>query len=321
MSSIERRKLFRDPSVQKVIESILHKSSMEIIPTFDPKKGFYYKEFEDIFQDIDKSEMMLRKMSDSGILEKKFYDTTVICPKCKSSQISLRYRCPKCNSAKIDCKSLLEHVKCGAIDSIEKFRKNGELECFQCKVIMSENDPDIKNIGSWFLCASCDFRFDEPLTIQRCMNCESEFLTKDAKMISLFSYSMNEGIKNEYERELALLLLLKPELDKLKSKIEMMAVLKGKSGSSYEFDVVAWRKGKKKPTVIDVVMNSEPIGTNPVTSMFAKIYDIEPSRSILAAIPSLQEEGHKLAKLYKIEIIEAGNMEEAVSKLIDAIKD
>jgi hypothetical protein len=294
---------------------------MELIPTFDPTKGFYYKEFEDVFQDADKSESMLKQMSNSGILEKKFYDTAVVCPKCKSSQISLRYRCPKCNSAKIDCKSLLEHVKCGAIDSIDKFRKNGDFECFQCKVVMNENDPDLKNIGSWFLCSSCEFRFDEPLIIQRCTNCESEFLPKDANVRSLFSYSMNEGIKTEYERELALLLLLKPELDKLKAKIEMMAVLKGKSGSTYEFDVVAWGKGKKKFTIADVVMNNEPIGTNPVTSMFAKIYDIEPSRSILVTIPGLQEEGHKLAKLYKIEIIEAKNMEAAVSKLLEILKE
>ncbi|MCW3974809.1 MAG: hypothetical protein NWE86_01010 [Candidatus Bathyarchaeota archaeon] len=321
MSVSDRRKLFRDPLIQKVIEVILRQENRELTPSYEASKGFYYDKIDEIFGDVYKSELALKQMSDSGILDKKFFDTGVVCPNCRSSQISLLYRCPKCNSAMIESKSLCEHVKCGAIDVIDRFKKEDEYECFQCKASLMEGSSDLKNIGSWFICSSCNFRFDEPLTIQRCMSCKNEFLPKDAKLKSLFLYVMNEAVKSEYERELALLLLLKPEIDKLKSKAEMMSVIQGKSGTSYEFDVATWSKGAKKPTVVDVVMNNEPIGTGPITSMFAKIYDVEPSRQILVAIPDLQEDSVKLAKLYKIEILTAKTMEEAVSKLIAILKD
>lgn len=315
LSLEERKKLFQDPLIQKLIEAVIKGNPSELKPSYDTTKGYHYIEIDKITGDNNKSELILKQLSDSNILDKKFYDKTIVCPDCGSIRIGFRYLCPRCESGQIDRKSLLEHVKCGGIDSVDRFQQEGKLVCFQCNAELNKDDPELKGIGSWFYCSSCNARFDEPAMRQHCMDCEREFTIRDADFKSLFLYSLNKEIMTEYKRESTIFSQLKPTLEKLGYSVEIGGVIKGKSGTEYRFDLLMREKGTKNPIVIDVIMESKPIGAAPVSSMFAKVYDIKSDRQILIAIPKLDEEGLKLTKLYKIEVIEATNLEEAINKL------
>jgi len=53
--------------------------------------------------------------------------------------------------------------------------------------------------------------------------------------------------------------------------------------------------------------------------MFAKVFDVAPSKAYLIAIPKIAENGRKLADLYKIKLIEAADQNAAVKALEAAL--
>jgi hypothetical protein len=59
----------------------------------------------------------------------------------------------------------------------------------------------------------------------------------------------------------------------------------------------------------------EPISEQSVVEMFAKVYDSVPGQAFLMAIPKLNENGKRLAKRYKISLIEARDRDEASTAL------
>jgi hypothetical protein len=54
--------------------------------------------------------------------------------------------------------------------------------------------------------------------------------------------------------------------------------------------------------------------------LFAKIYDVAPDRACLIAIPKINENGKKMAKLYNITLIEARNPKEAIMALEESCR-
>jgi circadian clock protein KaiC len=105
-------------------------------------------------------------------------------------------------------------------------------------------------------------------------------------------------------------------LKRLRFGVESPGFLKGKSGARHSFDIVATIKGKTQSTLaIDVAASSKVIGKSPVMSVFAKESDIGKHQSVLIAIPRLSGEGRRLAKAYKVTVIEAKDADEVVRKL------
>ncbi len=316
MSFEKRRKLLLDPEIRGLIEIIIKRNPSELKPVFDYDKGFHFKEIDEITGDVKKSKSILKKLEDSKILEKKLYDRTIVCPNCGSWSISLRYHCPSCNKTNFEHKRLIEHIKCGLIDSLDRFWNNDELECPRCRAKLYLEHADVRNIGTWFQCSSCDTRFDDPVISQYCRSCDEKFTVRDAGFESVFLYVLSDGVKAEYERGLKILSPLRKELEKLKYNVKTLGSLEGKSGTDHRFDLIAWKDDEKKPIVFDIILSEHPINMTPITSMFAKIYDVNPERQILVAIPNLENESLKLAKLYKIEVLEAMNIEEGAEKVV-----
>jgi hypothetical protein len=106
-------------------------------------------------------------------------------------------------------------------------------------------------------------------------------------------------------------------LEKKGWKVESPAIIKGKSGAEYSFDIAAFKGSKKdKPIVIDVRVSSEEIvAEQPVVALFAKIFDVSPKKSVLVTVPKLSKNGKKMAKLYNIQIIEAKNQTQVIDRL------
>jgi len=80
--------------------------------------------------------------------------------------------------------------------------------------------------------------------------------------------------------------------------------------------MVAIKGTKSKETmVIDIATSEEMVAEQPVVTLFAKIFDVSPKKSLLITMPKLNNNGKKLAELYKIQIIEAKDQTQVIKKL------
>jgi hypothetical protein len=89
------------------------------------------------------------------------------------------------------------------------------------------------------------------------------------------------------------------------------------------FDIIAHPTEKKERVVVIDVATSpqELISEEPVIALFAKIYDVSPERACLIAIPKMNENGKKLANLYKIKLVEAKDEKNVIQELDVCVKN
>ena len=259
----------------------------------------------------------LSELSKVGILNRELYDKTLFCPNCGSPKISIRYNCPHCNSFNVRKSALIEHLPCGYIDTEDRFEKEESLVCPRCGKELKKPDIDYRKAGIWCTCNNCKKSFDIPVPSHFCRECHSRFTFEDGLYKDAYSYTLTEEAKKEASLGWILIAPIKEFLERSSFEVEAPGFLKGKSGASHMFDITAYRKGDSKDvTVIDLATSSEEVvSEQPVIAMFAKIYDVAPDNACLIAIPKINENGKKMAKLYNITMIEAKNQNEAVRAL------
>ena len=116
------------------LKIILDKKISEIKPMVN-NYGFSYRHIIEEYElDITDEELttILKKCSEAGIFEEKYYDTIIICPKCNSTLFNVRYHCAACGSTNISYGDALEHLTCGHVDLIESFAEKG-YKCPKCE--------------------------------------------------------------------------------------------------------------------------------------------------------------------------------------------
>jgi transcription elongation factor Elf1 len=319
----KRSELYKDHLVQVLLSKFLSGELERLEPVFDPDRGYVYPLVEAILGSAGRVEIFLDKLSKAGIFRKKLYDKILFCPNCNSPKISIHYNCPHCRSFNIVKSALIEHLKCGYIDTEDHFRKGDKLFCPRCGNELVESDVDYKRAGIWCTCNNCDKNFDLPIPSHFCRKCQSNFTFEDAIYENAFSYELSEEAKKEASLGWILITPVRALLEERGFEVQTPGFLKGKSGTSHMFDITAFRKDVAKGmTVIDLATSADDVVTEqPVIAMFAKIYDVAPDDACLIAIPKISDNGIKMAKLYKISVIEARNQEEAVNALNHYIKE
>jgi len=317
-TSTERLKLYREHDVILLLNRLISEGAGELKPILDPVHGFRYPEVEKVMGGTTTDAVnLIEKLANAGILEKRFFDKIVYCPSCKAANIAFRYVCPVCRDTHIDPKALFEHIPCGYIDIEDRFRKDDKLLCPRCHIELKKLGVDYKRVGSWFECMACKRRFDDPLPICTCRSCGTTFTIKEADFADVHSYVLTAKAKAELQKGVLFLTRIRDFLEKEGYSVEIPGYLEGASGTTHRFDIVA--SDTKLPTknvlVIDVASSDTIVEEHPVISLFAKNFDTGASPSIMIAVPKLSESGKKLAELYKINVIEATDMDEAVTKL------
>jgi hypothetical protein len=316
-SKADRAKLYKDRLVQVFLSKFLSGDIAVLEPTFDPDRGYRYPTVEAILRDPAKVEEFLTQLSAVGILEKKLHDKALFCPRCSSPKISIRYSCPHCRSFDVRKSSLIEHLPCGYIDTEDHFKRDDKLVCPRCGKDLVKPDVDYRKAGIWCTCRTCKKSFDIPVPSHFCRKCHKAFTFEDAIYESAYAYKLSDEAKQEASLGWILIAPLREFMEDRGFEVETPGFLKGKSGASHMFDITAFRAGATKDvTVIDLATSSENmVSEQPVIAMFAKIYDVEPERACLVAIPEITENGKKMAKLYNITLIEAKNSKDAVKAL------
>lgn len=316
-SKKELLKLYKDHKVQLLISKFVSDELGTLNPIFDPKQGFRYPIVDEIVGGSSNTEEFLQKLFEGGVLESKLYDKIVYCPSCNSANVSIHYTCPHCKSFDVKKSALIEHIKCGYIDTEDRFQKEGKLVCPRCHKELTNPDLDYHRAGVWCTCNQCGKSFDIPVPAHFCRECQENFTFDEAIYKDVYSYSLTSDAKKEATLGWIMIAPIMEFLDNLGFEVESPGFLNGKSGTRHMFDLTAVSAGKKKnTTVIDFATSTDDaVSEHSVIAMFAKIFDATPDRACLVAIPKMSENGRKLASLYKIDLVEAKNQNMAIEAL------
>jgi hypothetical protein len=317
VTSKDRLALYQDPSVQLLLSKFVRGEIVELVPSFDLNQTVRYPEVEEIVEgDSGVAKQLVEKLWDVGIFKRKFHEKILVCPSCISVNVSNDYVCPNCNSIDIERKTLLEHTACGNIDSVDNFLVEGGLLCPKCNKELFEAGVDYQKLGAWFQCSQCGKRSDMPSPIHRCRNCGHIFTIRDTGFVNIYAYRLGSEAEEEFKRSYLVMKPIGLVLEDYQFKVEMPGQIAGRSGALHRFDAVA-TKGSSEVVVLDVIASEKKIDEVPVASMYAKIFDVTPTQSILVAMPGLTDKAKRLAGLYRISTIEAENSQQAADQIKD----
>lgn len=322
-SKTGRGEIYKDRRVQLLLSKFVSGELSKLTPVYDPKRGYRYPIAEKIVGEPATTNEFLSNLFDVGVLRRELYDKIIYCPSCNSANVSVHYCCPHCKAFNIRKSALIEHVSCGYMDTEESFLKKGKLVCPKCGKELSKPDVDYRKAGVWCTCNGCDKSFDIPVPIHFCRDCHQSFSFEDALYEDVYLYKMSDEAMQEASLGLVLIAPIREFLEKRGFDVETPGFLKGKSGASHLFDIMASRDGTSRNiTVIDLATATEgAVSEQSVIGMFAKVYDVSPDKACLIAIPEMNENGKRLAALYKIELIEAKGQKEILKRLKSTIKE
>lgn len=316
-SKAQRSELYKDHRVQLLLSKFTSREISKLEPVYDPVRGYKYPIVEAIVGTPSAAEEFLKNMSNVGVLKRELFDKIVYCPFCNSANVSVRYSCPLCESFNIRKSSLIEHVKCGYIDTEEHFRGVDKLVCPRCNKELVKPDVDFRKAGVWCACDECGKSFDMPVVSHLCRSCHKSFMFEEAICKDVYSYSISEEAIKEASLGLVLIVPMREFLEEQGFRVETPGFLKGASGASHMFDIAASKEEISKYVMVcDVAASTDDVvAEQPVIALFAKIYDVAPDKACLVAIPKMNESGKKLAALYKISLIEAKDQKEVIKAL------
>ncbi|UCC58779.1 MAG: hypothetical protein JSW14_02385 [Candidatus Bathyarchaeum sp.] len=317
VSKKELQKLYKNNKVQLLISKFMSDTPDNLNPIYEPKHGFRYPIVDEIVGGTSSAEEFLEKLFEGGVLERKLYDKIIYCPSCSSANVSIHYTCPHCKSFDVKKSALVEHIKCGYIDTEDHFQEEGKLVCPRCRKELVNPDLDYHRAGIWCTCNQCSKSFDIPVPAHFCRECQNKFTFDEAIYKDIYSYNLTSDAKKEATLGWILIAPMMEFLDNLGFEVESPGFLNGKSGTSHMFDLTAVSAGKKRnTTAIDLATSTEgTVSEQSVIAMFAKIFDATPDKACLVAIPKMSESGRKLAALYKINLIEAEDQDAALEAL------
>jgi len=316
-SKAQRSEVYKDHRVQLLLSKFTSKEIAKLEPSYDPIHGYRYPVVEAIVGSRSAVEPFVKNLFEIGVLKRELFDKIVYCPFCDSANVSIRYSCPHCKAFNIRKSSLIEHVKCGYIDTEEHFQVADKLVCPRCSKELIKPDVDFRKAGVWCTCNECTKSFDMPVVSHLCRNCNRSFMFDEATFRDVFSYSISEEAIREASLGLVLIVPIREFLEENGFKVETPGFLKGASGASHTFDITASKEGVSKyVAVCDVAVSTDDVvAEQPVIALFAKVYDVAPDKAYLVAVPKMNESGKKLASLYKIDLIEAKDQKEVIKAL------
>lgn len=280
-------------------------------PFFDPLKGVSYPTLEEKLKMSSKEiARLLEELEKEGFLEKSLAYKLPKCPRCGAVALLTLTGCPKCGNTNITRESLVEHTRCGYFGSEESFADG---VCPQCGGEIKDRSKDLRTVGSWFHCPTCNSRFSDYNIIYLCQACDSKFRPDEIELTEVYTYTINPAKTEELRRQLTVLPTLRKFLESHGFAVESPKALKGASGNVHRFDIVAWRDSEK--WVFDVVVTKKVALENELVPISVKVIDVRASKAFVIAIPSASEQAKRMANLLNIEIIDIADAASLESKL------
>lgn len=303
--------------VQQLLRAIKEGRISFFKPAVSLSGGVSYPEVHEITgSDPQESAEILESLEREGILVSEDAENLVICPVCGSHQFFVQIRCRTCGSMKISRAPMLEHLKCGMIETEDVFRQGDRLICPKCRKPLTAIGVDYRRHGFFYHCSSCG-RFD-PYPEKRYV-CQNGHSTGDSELQlrRVPAYRLSPSGIPLIERELLDLSPVVQSLSSLGIAAEGPAKIRGKSGVEHEFDLVAWgKKDEATPSAtVSIYTSDRPLDSVVVLATLAKSIDVGSKATFIAAIPSLDEAGKRLAEKYGMRLVEASSASELIERI------
>jgi hypothetical protein len=82
------------------------------------------------------------------------------------------------------------------------------------------------------------------------------------------------------------------------------AAIMGKSGVKHEFAFAVGQDPARAKVVVDTALSVNEVDEMKVLAFYVKVFDVNPEKAVLAVSPRLNDRAKKLAKEYKIMVVE-----------------
>jgi len=138
----------------------------------------------------------LESLVSKGILDREFFDKFPKCPECGSTNVRFTTLCHNCGSPDIVRREALEHLKCGSVGTLDKFKdRSGKYVCYKCGEEMRAIGVDYSKVGKVYLCNECGEMFDSSNQLWKCNRCSRTFPVDEIDYLVVYSYKLNEEVK------------------------------------------------------------------------------------------------------------------------------
>ncbi|MEZ0345787.1 MAG: hypothetical protein ABWK01_04490 [Infirmifilum sp.] len=286
---------------------MLQKGLSRIAPEYSTDLGYFYPE---VFRVAVKYKVretdILEDLSRLGALEKEYFDSIILCPRCGSHHVSPKLKCPTCGSERLRKEITLSHVKCGAVNVVERIP--GAL-CKKCGEPLDKNNTVV--IGTLYYCQNCGSRFEIPLPSFKCNACGATFDHKEAEYVTIHAYRVNAEQASSLTKQLAI-----ESIELVAQNAGLTAAhqtrASGHSGLEYKVDL-SLSDGKK--TVLLDVIGHGPDAPSDALLASAKAGDLSPDTYSVIAPKDVAD---KLKTTARVETYrDADELKEKVGRIIE----
>jgi len=128
-----------------------------------------------------------------GLLERKFFDKLITCPRCDSARLCVRERCGACHSADLVEEAVIHHLRCSAQAPERDFRQGTSLICPKCRLHLEHFSVDYDRPGRVTLCRSCGHISTDAEVGFTCLDCDKEGDTEETGTRTVWRYRITEA--------------------------------------------------------------------------------------------------------------------------------
>jgi hypothetical protein len=128
-----------------------------------------------------------------GLLERKFFDKLITCPRCDSARLCVRERCGACHSTDLVEETVIHHLRCSAQAPEHEFRQGTSLICPKCRLHLEHFSVDYDRPGSVMLCRNCGYISTDAGVSFTCLDCDKEGDTDETGMRIVWRYRTTEA--------------------------------------------------------------------------------------------------------------------------------
>lgn len=306
----KRLALYGLNEVRRLVDRLL-KGNGDLRPQRDALAGDYVFEVEGL--GASKASALLKELEASDVLEKYRLASVPTCPMCGHSNFYVSYVCPFCQDRDLERATMIEHYNCGHTDFESNFQKGEQLVCPKCSRQLKLIGTDYRKMERVYHCSRCKRYFGTPSIELACRTCERVVPIDETHMEPTFGYRLSEDIRDELVGHCSLESPIIDLLNRLGYQTKAPWSEKGISGAEHPFDIYAQKEGGE--LVLDITSANDEVGPESVVSLFGKVYDLNPRRTILVAMPRLNKDAERLSALYKIEVITGRSIEDIVRNL------
>jgi len=308
-----------DPHALRLLRSLIYEDVSVLTPRIG--QDIYYPKVEEVAHiNREKTDDLLSDLWKQGYLQRKFYGNVFRCPHDGTTSLRPRLLCPSCNSEEIERVNMIEHLKCGHVDIEKNFLKDGEYVCPKDGKKLHQIGVDYTKPGPAYYCPHCDEKHPEPLERWTCNSSDHSFSLEEAVEEKIFEYVLNEDKREEALHVFELIQPIGDVFKKFGFKIETFHKVKGSSGISHLVDIYAYREGKPFMAIAGVLVQ-EGIKPEEVLKISAISMDIHATKTLLIAVPSLDQVSAVYAKNLGLSVVEAKDIETVNQRLTPILKE